>query len=89
MSPEQAKGMRGDQLDGRSDFYSLGVVMYQMLSGELPLKADSMLEQLMAHLNTPPRPIREVRSDIPAEFAAAVMRCLEKNRELRPVMGQR
>jgi TonB family protein len=88
MSPEQAKGMRGEQLDGRSDIYSLGVVMYQMLAGELPLKADSTLEQLMAHLNTPPRPIREVRPDLPTEVASVVMRCLEKNRELRPANGQ-
>jgi len=87
MSPEQARGMRGDQLDGRSDFYSLGVVMYQMLSGDLPLKADSTLEQLMAHLNTSPRPIREVRPDIPVEFESAVMRCLEKNRDYRPANG--
>jgi len=87
MSPEQARGMRGDQLDGRSDFYSLGVVMYQMLSGDLPLKADSTLEQLMAHLNTPPRPISEVRPDISVEFEAAVMRCLEKNRDYRPANG--
>jgi len=87
MSPEQARGMRGDELDGRSDFYSLGVVMYQMLSGDLPLKADSTLEQLMAHLNTAPRPIREVRPDIPAEFETAVMRCLEKNRDYRPANG--
>jgi serine/threonine-protein kinase len=87
MSPEQAKGVKGDQLDGRSDIYSLGVVMYQMLSADLPLKADSTLEQLMAHLNTPPRPIREVRPDIPPEFAAVVMRCLEKNRDLRPANG--
>ena len=87
MSPEQAKGMKGDQLDGRSDIYSLGVVMYQMLTGDLPLKADSTLEQLMAHLNTPPRPIHEVRPDLPPEFAAAVMRCLEKNRDLRPATG--
>ena len=88
MSPEQAKGMRGDGLDGRSDLYSLGIVMYQMLTGELPLKADSTIEQLMAHLNTPPQPIRAVRPDISPEVAAVVMRCLEKNRDLRPRNGQ-
>jgi serine/threonine-protein kinase len=83
MSPEQAKGLKGGQLDGRSDLYSLGVVMYQMLTGDFPLKADSTLELLMAHISTPPKPILEVRSDlkIPAAVAAVVMRCLEKNRE--------
>ena len=88
MSPEQAKGLKGDALDGRSDLYSLGIVMYQMLTGQLPLEADSTIEQLMAHLNVPPRPIRSVRPDIPPAIAAAAMRCLEKNRELRPRNGQ-
>jgi serine/threonine protein kinase len=88
MSPEQAKGMKGDQLDGRSDLYSLGIVMYQMLSGELPLKADSTIEQLMAHINTLPKPIREARPEVPDGVASAVMRCLEKQRELRPASGQ-
>lgn len=88
MSPEQAKGMSGDELDGRSDLYSLGIVMYQMLAGALPLKADSTIEQLMAHLNTPPKPIREVRPDVPEAIAAVVMRCLEKKRELRPANGR-
>jgi serine/threonine protein kinase len=90
MSPEQAKGLKGAELDGRSDLYSLGVVMYQMLTGDLPLKADSTLELLMAHISTPPKPIREGRPDlnIPDSVAAVVMRCLEKNRELRPASGQ-
>ena len=88
MSPEQAKGLKGDALDGRSDLYSLGIVMYQMLTGQLPLEADSTIEQLMAHLNVPPKPIRSIRPDIPPGIAAAVMRCLEKNRDLRPRNGQ-
>jgi serine/threonine protein kinase len=90
MSPEQAKGLRGDQLDGRSDIYSLGVVAYQMLTGDLPLKADSTLELLMAHISTTPKPIQEARPDlkIPDAVAAVVMRCLEKNRESRPASGQ-
>ena len=90
MSPEQAKGLKGDQLDGRSDMYSLGIVMYQMLTGELPLKADSTLELLMAHISTPPTPIQEAHRAlrIPNPIAAAVMRCLEKNREKRPASGQ-
>jgi TPR repeat protein/tRNA A-37 threonylcarbamoyl transferase component Bud32 len=90
MSPEQAKGLKGEQLDGRSDIYSLGVVAYQMLTGDLPLKADSTLELLMAHISTPPKQIYEVRPDlrIPDAVAAIVMRCLEKNRESRPASGQ-
>lgn len=90
MSPEQAKGLKGDQLDGRSDLYSLGVVMYQMLTAELPLKADSTVEQLMAHISTPPKPVREARPEleIPDAVAAVVMQCLEKDRELRPASGR-
>ena len=87
MSPEQAKGLKSEQLDGRSDLYSLGIVMYQMLTGELPLKADSTIEQLMAHINTPPKAIQNVRPDLKIPVARAVMRCLEKNRELRPATG--
>ena len=90
MSPEQAKGLKGEQLDGRSDLYSLGVVAYQMLTGDLPLKADSTLELLMAHVSTSPKPVHEVRPElkIPASLAAVVMRCLEKNRQLRPASGR-
>jgi serine/threonine protein kinase/predicted negative regulator of RcsB-dependent stress response len=86
MSPEQALAKHGDVLDGRSDIYSLGVIMYQMLTGELPLKADTPFEMLAAHVRTPPRPIREVRPElyIPEPIANLVMRMLEKNRELRP-----
>ena len=86
MSPEQARGMKGEQLDGRSDVYSLGVVMYEMLTGDLPLKADTTMELLMAHVQTPPTPIQQVRPglNIPEGIARIVMQCLEKNREHRP-----
>jgi serine/threonine protein kinase len=89
MSPEQAKGLRGDQLDGRSDLYSLGIVAYQLLTGDLPLKADSTVEQLMAQINTPPKPLHDSwpELEIPDAVATVVMRCLEKNRELRPASG--
>jgi serine/threonine protein kinase len=89
MSPEQASGKRGDELDGRSDLYSLGVVMYQMLTGELPFKSDTTMGLLMAQVNSPPRPILDARPDlkIPASLTRLVMKCLEKNRESRPPNG--
>ncbi|MGH9452145.1 MAG: protein kinase domain-containing protein [Terriglobia bacterium] len=89
MSPEQALGKRGDQLDGRSDIYSLGVVMYQMLTGDLPFKTDTTMQLLLAHINTPPRPVLEARpgTEISPALAAVVMKCLEKNPDQRPPTG--
>ncbi|HUO51546.1 MAG TPA: serine/threonine-protein kinase, partial [Gemmatimonadaceae bacterium] len=61
MSPEQSMGER--ELDGRSDVYSLGVVGYQMLAGELPFKASSTPAMMMKHVSTIPLPVRERRPD--------------------------
>lgn len=90
MSPEQAKGADSDEIDGRSDIYSLGVVMYQMLTGVLPLKADTPLNMLFAQIQTPPTPIYEARPGvkIPAPVGELVMRCLEKDRSRRPQTGR-
>ncbi len=85
MSPEQTMGKKGDELDGRSDLYSLGVVMYQVLTGDLPLKANSEIQMLMAQISTSPARIQTPRPDIPQMVADPVMRCLEKKPELRLV----
>ena len=86
MSPEQAMGKRGDQLDGRSDLYSLGIVMYQMLTGDLPFRAETTMEMLLAHLQKLPTNIHAVRPElqIPDPVANLVMRLLEKKPEQRP-----
>ncbi|MGA2983373.1 MAG: protein kinase [Terriglobia bacterium] len=90
MPPEQAMGKRGDELDGRADLYSLGVVMYQMLTADLPFKADTTMEMLLAHVNKPPAPIGVLHPElqIPEDVAALAMRLLEKNRDLRPASAR-
>jgi serine/threonine-protein kinase len=90
MSPEQAGGKRGDELDGRSDLYSLGIVMYEMLTADLPFKADTTIGMLLAHMQTPPRPIRTLHPElqVPEPIANLTMKLLEKNPELRPASAQ-
>jgi serine/threonine protein kinase len=77
MSPEQAAGER--DIDGRSDLYSLGVVSYQMLTGELPFSAPSVAGVLMKQITEPAPDLRIRRPDIPEDLALAVARCLEKD----------
>jgi len=76
MSPEQAMGER--EVDGRADIYSLGIVGYQMLAGELPFSAPNTPSMLMKHLSEPPRPLLDLRPDLPANLAAAIERALCK-----------
>ncbi len=77
MSPEQAAGDR--EIDGRSDIYSLGVVSYQMLTGELPFHAPTVPGLLMKHITELAPFVTEKRPDCPEDIAACVMRCLEKD----------
>ena len=86
ISPEQAQGSRGDDLDGRSDLYSLGIVMYEMLTGAPPFTSEKTIDLLIEHIQKAPRPIREARPDlnIPEALGLLVMRLLQKKRELRP-----
>jgi len=90
MSPEQAMAAPGNQLDGRADIYSLGSVMYQMLTDELPIKGDTPLQIVLAHIQNPPIPIQAARAGvkIPQPLADLAMKCLEKNREDRPANGR-
>src|SRR6185295_5908562 len=81
MSPEQAAGER--EIDGRSDVYSLGVVAFQMLTGELPFVAPTVAGILMKQITEPAPDIRSRRPDVPEDLALAVSRCLEKDPENR------
>ncbi|MCH7739192.1 MAG: protein kinase, partial [Chloroflexi bacterium] len=76
MSPEQAAG---EQADSRSDIYSMGCVLYQMLTGELVFDAPTPLAVLRMHIDEAPTPVRELRGDIPPAIAAVVMRALRKD----------
>jgi len=81
MSPEQALGEK--EADGRSDIYSLGVVGYLMLTGELPFKASNTPSMMMKHLTERLRPVREVRPDAPSDLASVIEHALAKKPEDR------
>jgi tRNA A-37 threonylcarbamoyl transferase component Bud32 len=90
MSPELCMGKRGDELDGRSDLYTLGIVMYEMLTAALPFKSGTMMNMIMAHVQTPPAPIQSARPEVkvPEPLANLVMKCLEKERDSRPASAK-
>ena len=81
MSPEQAAGER--DLDGRSDLYSLGVVAYQMTSGELPFNAPTVAGILMKQITEPAPVLHETQNGVPEDLSLAIARCLEKDPEQR------
>jgi serine/threonine protein kinase len=82
MSPEQAGGETA-KIDGRSDVYSLGCMMFQMATGKLPFPGLSFGEVLIGHLQlAPPRP-RELAPAIPEAYEAVILKCLEKKQESR------
>ena len=81
MSPEQAAGEK--EIDGRSDIYSLGVVAYQMATGELPFNAPTVAGILMKQITEPAPMVSAKRDDIPEDLGLAIARCLEKDPENR------
>ena len=80
MSPEQAKS---PAVDGRSDLYALGIILYEMLVGKVPFDAESIPAILVKHLNEAPKPPTELRPGLDPKLEAIVLRCLEKEPERR------
>jgi serine/threonine protein kinase len=76
LAPEQG---RGDPLDGRSDLYSLGIVFYELLTGQLPFKADSPAGLIFKHVYEPPPPPLELRPEIPPFLVEITLKLLEKD----------
>jgi tetratricopeptide (TPR) repeat protein len=80
MSPEQAQGL---PVDHRSDIFSLGIVLYEMATGERPFRGNTNLSVLSSILKDTPRPASELRDDIPKPLARMIQRALEKRPEDR------
>ena len=80
MSSEQAQGKKVDQ---RSDIYSFGIIMYEMLTGKPPFEAKTMTEYLQKQISEVPKPLSKLNSHIPLFLENLILKCLEKDREKR------
>jgi eukaryotic-like serine/threonine-protein kinase len=76
IAPEQASGQ---EVDAHTDVYSLGVVLYELLAGDVPFPGENFVSVALKHVNDPPPNLLEVRRDVPPRVAAAVDRALEKD----------
>src|SRR5215510_13322040 len=81
MSPEHCLG---EELDGRSDIYSLGVVLFEMLTGVVPFDSATTTAIVVKHVNDPPPPPRTLNPKISPAVESVALRALEKRRDARP-----
>jgi pentatricopeptide repeat protein len=85
MAPEQAAG--DPNVDHRADIYSLGIMAFEMLTGQTPFHGRTPARMLAAHLTETVPPVSQLRPDVPAALEALVARCLEKDPAQRPQSG--
>ena len=82
ISPEQAAG--DPTVDYRADLYSFGCMAYELLSGQPPFAGRTPQRMIAAHMGEKPQPLGELRPELPSALSSLVMRCLEKEADLRP-----
>jgi len=80
MSPEQAEVK---EVDKRSDIYSLGVILFEMVTGRVPFEGETPLGIAMKHKSETPKDPKELNAQIPGDFSQVILKCLEKDREKR------